>query len=252
MTWSLDDDDWCWLRPRGNLPLAPLPEEPPLDDCCHRTDFNAPDVPADHPMQHLARARRGGGRAAHAVRSDERITFPLRDRPGLVYAGSDDQRYARQQVISAIYAVAAAWDDLRKKELASQANDPSAVPRPLLQIIALGNIGGGPLHKNHPPPNADPFHKSHDLGVDVDVSVVRRDGKTGRSTYKDKDAATYSHELTREAIGLFLAQGILKVVRVFYDDPQIGLPPNIVSPDRKSEHDNHFHARFTPPPGEYP
>src|SRR5665213_694282 len=129
MTWRPDDDDWCWLRPRGNLPLAPVLEEPPFDDCCHRADFNAPDVRVDQPSQHLARVRRGGGRVVHAVRSDERITARLTDRPGLVYRGSEPQRFGRQEVISAIYAVAASWDGLRKSEQAAQGSKPSLVPR---------------------------------------------------------------------------------------------------------------------------
>jgi hypothetical protein len=193
VTWRSDDDEWCWLRPRGNVPLAPLLEEPPPDDGCHRNDCDphASEDHANHPTPHLAPVRRGGGRAHHAVRSDARISFALPPLgAGYVYQGTREQRYGRQEVISAIQTVGVTWDGLPRNEQAAHASNPSLVPRPLLQIIAIGDIGGGPLRKNHPRPNADPFHKSHDLGVDVDISVVRCDGKLGRSTYKAKDAAT--------------------------------------------------------------
>jgi hypothetical protein len=254
VTWRSDDNEWCWLRPRENAPLAPILEEPPIDDGCRRANFDtqASDDHANRPPGHLARRRGGGGRVVHAVRSDERISVPLPRGAGYLYRGTPEQRFGRSEVISAIQAVGRAWDALRTKDDEAQAKNPSLVPRPVLQIIAIGTIGGGPLHKNHPPPGTDPFHKSHDLGVDVDISVVRSDGRPGRSTYKPKDSATYSRALTREAISLFLAQKVLRVKRVFYDDPNIDLDPTIVGPDSRTEHDNHFHVRFTPPPGEFP
>jgi hypothetical protein len=247
-----DDDDPCWLPARENRPLAPPPETRPPNDGCQRADFDTqfPEFDTSHPMPHLARVRRGGGPVTHAVRSDIRIVTKLKDGvAGITYVGTDPQRYGRQEVIAAITAVGASWEDLRQADLKAQAQERSVIPRPLLQIVDIGNIGGGPLRKNNPPPNGNPFHASHDLGVDVDDSVVRNDGKKGRSKYSEN---TYSRELTREAIRLFLDQKVLLVSIIFFDDPEIDLPTQFVRPDRNSHHSDHFHVRFKHPPGMFP
>src|SRR5437762_11534091 len=118
-----DDDDPCWLRARENRPLAPQPEVPPPDDGCQRADFDTrfPEFDATHPMPHLVRVRRGGGRVNHAVRTDLRIVTKLKDAvAGITYVGTEPQRYGRQEVIAAITAVGASWESLRKTELEAQ------------------------------------------------------------------------------------------------------------------------------------
>ena len=113
-------------------------------------------------------------------------------------------------------------------------------------MLAIGLVYGGPLPKNKPGPKGQvQYHLSHDIGIDADILVVRRDGQEGVVTYKDP---RYSRELTREAIGLFASQKAYEVKRVFFADTALTLPPNVAGPDSGGPHENHFHVQFLPLP----
>ena len=208
-----------------------------------------------HPMPKLKRVpRRRIPAIRHPVRADVRLTASLpASGPGFVYSGSRGQNRTAREVIDATIAVGAQWNQLILGDKEAKQKDPKVIVRPKIQVLAVGIVYGGPLAKNRKGPhNETLFHASHDTGVDIDVLVVRRDGKEGDGKATYKDTRTYSRELTREAIDLFLSQRALQVVQVFFDDPEIALPRNLVGPDRNSTHDNHFHVRFAPLAGKVP
>jgi hypothetical protein len=180
------------------------------------------------------------------------LAAPARERSTRAAArrtGTPLQRYARKEVIAALSNVAASWNELLHADQKAATSDGAVIIRPPIQIIAIGNRYGGPLRKNHPPKNGNPFHASHDVGVDVDIGLPRNDGKIGTCKYWE---AEYSRELTRRAISLFLSETVLSVSVVFFDDPDIGLPKQLVHKDRHSNHNDHFHVRFVHPPGVFP
>jgi hypothetical protein len=253
--------------PAGAPQASPLDEDPGSDEG-EEGENSVPDPLADvrrndlpfpaefdeaHPMPKLQRVvPPRGGRVRHAVRSDTRLTIALpASGPGFVFSGSPTQNRTMQEVVDAIVAVGALWNQLRLGDAEAKRRDRTVIVRPRIRVMAIGLVYGGPLPKNRKGPKGETlYHLSHDIGVDVDVGVVRRDGQEKASSYKEP--STYSRELTREAIDLFLSQKVLRVDRVFFDDPEIALPRNIVAPDRKTRHDDHFHVRFVVPPRKSP
>ncbi|MBA2592301.1 MAG: penicillin-insensitive murein endopeptidase [Gammaproteobacteria bacterium] len=97
--------------------------------------------------------------------------------------------------------------------------------------IGIGDIsvhGGGPMRG----------HKSHQKGVDVDIRLMRNDGREKPTEYQSPQ---YSRALTQELINLIRANGILGVRYIFFNDPRAtGVKP-------WPNHDNHLHVRFVAP-----
>lgn len=102
---------------------------------------------------------------------------------------------------------------------------------PRIVISDLSKRGGGWLSP----------HKSHQVGLDVDIGLVRNDGKEGGAvTYK---SGNYSRERTRHLVESILANGVLPVKTLAFNDPAIQHPKVV----RWSGHDDHLHVRFCVP-----
>jgi peptidoglycan hydrolase-like protein with peptidoglycan-binding domain len=125
------------------------------------------------------------------------------------------RRYGIPETIRALQQISAAW----------------AAAHPTGPRVGFGDIskqGGGPISG----------HKSHQNGVDVDIRLMRKDGKEEPTVYQ---ASNYSRPLTQELINLIRANGVLRVQYIFFNDPQargVSKWPN---------HDNHLHVRFYAP-----
>jgi murein endopeptidase len=119
------------------------------------------------------------------------------------------------QTINALEAIAANWNQARP-------NGPR---------IGIGDIsfqGGGLM----------PPHKSHQVGLDADIRLMRNDGRELPIKFQDP---AYSRTLTQELVNRIIANGILRVQYIFFNDPQV----QSVRP--WPGHDNHLHVRFYPP-----
>lgn len=92
--------------------------------------------------------------------------------------------------------------------------------------LGIGDISlphGGPI----------PGHRSHQRGVDVDIRVVRNDGREAPVKYWD---SAYSRSRTQELVNRLLATGEVDVI--FFNDPHVeGVRP-------WPNHDHHMHVRF--------
>jgi hypothetical protein len=121
-------------------------------------------------------------------------------------------QFGQQSSIDTAIAVAAAWDDLH-----------SGHP---FSIGQISKKGGGPM----------PPHKSHKLGVDIDVRPMRKDGQNQSVTIND---AEYDRAVTTELIELWWQKA--PVQAIFFNDPT-------VIAARLSQfvegHHNHFHVRL--------
>src|SRR6266550_254587 len=124
---------------------------------------------------------------------------------------SGEFQFGQKSSIDTAIAVAAAWEGLH--------------PGRRFSIGQISKKGGG----NMPP------HKSHKLGVDIDVRPMRDDGKNEPVTINDAD---YDRALTTELIKLWWKMA--PVQAVFFNDPTViaaGLSHLVEG------HDNHFHVR---------
>ena len=121
-------------------------------------------------------------------------------------------QFGQKSTIDAALAVATTWDGLHSQ-------------RP----FSIGQIslkGGGPM----------PPHKSHRLGVDVDVRPMRLDGKNEPVTITE---AEFDRALTTALITLWWQKA--PVQNVFFNDPTViaaGLSQFV------NGHHNHFHVRL--------
>lgn len=124
-------------------------------------------------------------------------------------------QYGLPETIQALQAVGTQWHRAH----------PSG-PR-----IGIGDIslhGGGRM----------PGHASHQKGVDVDIRIVRNDGREEPANYKH---STYSRTLTQELVNLIRANGVLRVQYIFFNDPKVS------GVQTWPNHDDHLHVRFLPP-----
>jgi peptidoglycan hydrolase-like protein with peptidoglycan-binding domain len=138
--------------------------------------------------------------------------------PGYYGYYSQSRKYGLPETIRALQAIGEAW----------QRAHPQG-PR-----IGIGDIslrGGGPISG----------HKSHQLGVDVDIRLMRNDGREAPVVYQSPQ---YSRQLTQELVNRIRANGILRVRYIFFNDPAV----SGVSP--WPNHDNHLHVRFWAPSAE--
>ena len=135
--------------------------------------------------------------------------------PGFVTnnRGADGEfQFGQQSTIDAAIRVAAAWDESHSQ-------------RPF-SIGQISKKGGGPF----------PPHKSHRLGVDVDVRPMRIDGKNESVTIADPE---YDRILTTALINLWWQKA--PVQNLFFNDPTViaaGLSQFV------NGHNNHFHIRL--------
>lgn len=144
------------------------------------------------------------------------INTPLPDSgPGFRAYQRAQRRYGLPETIQALQSIAAAW----------QRAHPEG---PRIEIGDISFQGGGPM----------PRHKSHQRGVDIDIRLIRNDGREGGTNFR---AANYSRSLTQELVNLIRANGLLTVKYVFFNDPSVRGVTD------QSGHDNHLHVRFCAP-----
>jgi hypothetical protein len=153
----------------------------------------------------------GGGNAVNTVLPRSGAGFYS------YHPGSPGRQYGTAATIGALQAVGAAW-------AAAHPNGPR---------IGIGDVsfkGGGKM----------PPHVSHDKGVDVDLRIMRNDGKELGTTYRDR---SYSHALTQQLVDLIRGNTVASVKVIYFNDPAVkGVRP-------WKGHDNHLHVRFMPGTG---
>ncbi|MDQ3654922.1 MAG: penicillin-insensitive murein endopeptidase [Chloroflexota bacterium] len=135
--------------------------------------------------------------------------------PGYYAYKPADNQFGLAETIRALQAIGLAWSQAR----------PSS-PR-----IGVGDIslrGGGPIRG----------HVSHQRGLDVDIRLIRGDGREAGVRYQD---AAYSRELTQDLTRRIHGNGVLRVQYIFFNDPSVS------GVRRWPNHDDHLHVRFYPP-----
>jgi hypothetical protein len=129
------------------------------------------------------------------------------------------EQFGLSQTIQALQAIGLAW----------QRAHPNG---PRLGIGGISLRGGGPF----------PPHKSHQLGVDVDIRPLRKDGKDGKNdgatTFR---SATYSLPLTQQLVDLIHKNGVLPVRFVLFADTRVR------GTHEDKSHYRHLHVRFIAP-----
>lgn len=121
-------------------------------------------------------------------------------------------QFGQRSTIDAALRVGAAWNGIHSQ-----------------QPFSIGQIskkGGGPM----------PPHKSHQLGIDVDVRPMRKDGQNSPVTINDSE---YDQAVTQELISLWWQQA--PVQAVFFNDPAVIAAKLSRFVDG---HGNHFHVRL--------
>jgi hypothetical protein len=141
------------------------------------------------------------------------VLLPVKG-PGFVTnnRGNDQFQFGQQSTIDAAIRVAANWNE-------KHADRPFSIGQ-------ISKKGGGPM----------PPHKSHQLGVDVDVRPMRKDGENAPVTITDSQ---FDRELTTELIKLWWR--LAPTQAVFFNDQSVidaGLSRFV------NGHHNHFHVRL--------
>jgi murein endopeptidase len=134
--------------------------------------------------------------------------------PGFVTnnRGNNQFQFGQQSTIDAAIRVAASWNEKH--------------PNRPFSIGQISKKGGGPM----------PPHKSHQLGVDVDVRPMRKDGENAPATITDSQ---FDRESTTELIKLWWR--LAPTQAVFFNDQSVidaGLSRFV------NGHHNHFHVRL--------
>lgn len=122
-------------------------------------------------------------------------------------------QFGQESTIEATTAVGEAWN-------ANHAEQPFSVGH-------ISKKGGG---------NFDPPHKSHKLGVDVDVRPLRKDAQNEAVTISD---AAFDQEATAELIALWWQKAPVQLI--LFNDPKVIAAGNSRFFDG---HHNHFHVRL--------
>ena len=145
------------------------------------------------------------------------VNTPLpREGVGFYSHSQTSRQYGLPETIRALQTIGAKW-------FAAYPKGPS---------IGIGEIslkGGGDIKP----------HASHKKGVDVDIWLMRKDHRREPTNYRNP--AAYSLALTQELVNLIRANTVLKVERIYFNDPQV----QGVRPWRG--HDDHLHVRFCAP-----
>lgn len=148
--------------------------------------------------------------------TDASVNTPLpASGPGFRSYGAPNRQIGRPETIRAIQAIGTAWH-------MAHPNGPR---------MSIGDIsfkGGGKM----------PPHVSHREGIDVDIRLMRNDGKEGPVTFTDP---AYSRALTQELVNWIVSNGVLRVQYIFFNDPAVS------GVSTWPGHHNHLHVRFCPP-----
>jgi len=122
-------------------------------------------------------------------------------------------QFGQQSTINATLAVGSTWNENHSQ-----------------QPFSVGHIskkGGG---------NFDPPHKSHKLGVDIDVRPLRLDGENQEVTISD---SSFDQPSTAELIALWWKKAPVQLI--LFNDPKVIAAGNSRFFDN---HHNHFHVRL--------
>ncbi len=88
-------------------------------------------------------------------------------------------------------------------------------------------------------------HRSHRKGIDVDIYVIRQDGKEAWTHYKKPDE--YDRERTIELAKLvYDTAGPHMIDKFYFDDQKVidAVPGVAKAPNAPKEHGDHFHIRL--------
>jgi|GEM_PF-5207603 len=106
---------------------------------------------------------------------------------------------------------------------------------PRIRIGDVARRGGGA-------PGSFSPHKSHHLGLDVDIGLMRSDTHERTVNFKT-NPKKYSQSRTQKLVDILRKNSVLKVADIFFDDPGVKGVRKIES----SPHNNHMHVRFCIP-----
>lgn len=137
--------------------------------------------------------------------------------PGLDASKPASHRYGLPETIAALKAIGRSW----------QAAHPSG---PRVRIRDISRCGGGKFSP----------HGSHRMGIDVDIGLMRSDGRTAGVNFKLQPDA-YSAPLTQRLVDTIRGNGVLRVQQIFFADPRVS---NVTHDDK---HYDHLHVRFCMP-----
>ena len=145
--------------------------------------------------------------------------------PGIVgygrpYDNGQNHRYGQYGTTKTVQSVV----DLGKRW---KQKNPDGPP---LYVGDISLQGGGPMRGHG---------GGHLIGKNVDIRPVRNDGGSDGLTYND-DA--YDYEKTQELVNEILKDP--NVRRIFFNDPNIVGPTDIMRSDSDGTHDNHLHVEF--------
>jgi Putative peptidoglycan binding domain/Penicillin-insensitive murein endopeptidase len=144
-----------------------------------------------------------------------RVNTLLPPGPGLYSYKPVAHQFGLPETIAALQRIGGAWNG----------RHPGG---PRVGIGDISRRGGGPFAG----------HRSHQRGVDVDIRLMRKDGKEAGVNYQSPE---YSRLLTQELVDLIRGNGRLRVQFIFFNDGTVrGVRhwPN---------HDDHLHVRFFTP-----
>jgi hypothetical protein len=137
--------------------------------------------------------------------------------PGLYTKKEQWQRYGLRETIEALKKIGLTW---------SKAHPAG----PRVRIGDISMRGGGEF----------PPHKSHRMGIDVDIAIMRNDGKEELVNFKTH-SRLYSRPLTQELVNAIRGNGILRVHRLFFADR------GVTNVNHDNIHNKHLHVRFCVP-----
>lgn len=168
-------------------------------------------------LQPAATIRSGGSSMTHTGPLPQVNTLMPSSAPGLLAQKPQSHRYGLPETIDALRKIGQRWESTH----------PAA---PRIQIRDISRHGGG-LFKPH---------GSHRMGIDVDIALMRNDGREALVNFK-LSPGIYSRSLTQDMVDTIRANGILKVHRIYFSDRKVR---NV---DYDNIHNNHIHVRFCVP-----
>jgi hypothetical protein len=120
--------------------------------------------------------------------------------PGFYFSKRESRRYGIPEIIRALREVGQAWAKLYPKG-------------PRIRIGDISRRGGGPL----------PPHKSHRLGIDVDIGTIRKDSREVGCHIKRRGGKCYDQKRTQEMARLVMQNSQLQVHKAYFDDPDFNV-----------------------------
>lgn len=144
----------------------------------------------------------------------------------------ESQKFGRIEAIDAFTHVAREWARIH--------------PDFPISVNAIGNKGGGLLHFLSKPG----YHKSHDIGLDFDISLHDQHGNNLTNLKENADQTPTKNAdgtviyttggntaLSREFATFIRTESPLKVTAIYFNDPRAGTTYQF-------GHNDHFHVRF--------